>query len=262
MDLGLTGKVAVVTGGASGMGASVGRTLAAEGARVVVADIQAEAPGSAVRRRYQKQGGDATFAEANVSVRAQVDALMEKTLADYGRIDILCNIAGPGASTGQLDTTEADYDLQLDGHLRGVFNCVQSVLPHMMERKYGKIISMGSFTAYGVTSNIPAYCAAFGGIIAYSKSVARFAAPYNINVNTVSPGNIYYADDGDLAGPTGEERGVCRRHPDQADRRAGRCRGRLCVLGIRPCPPSGRRRHQRQRRSVAVLAAAYSSTIN
>lgn len=79
----------------------------------------------------------------------------------------------------------------MDGHLRGVFNGVQAVLPHMMERKYGKIINMGSFTAYGVLSVISAYTAAFGGIIAYSKSVARFAAPYNINVNTVSPGNIY-----------------------------------------------------------------------
>ena len=190
MDLGLAGKGAVVTGGASGMGASVGRILAAEGVRVVLADIQAER-GRSVAADIQAAGGDAAFAEANVSVRAQVDALIQKMIADYGKIDIICNIAGPGASTGQLDTTEADYNLQLDGHLRGVFNCVQSVLPHMMERKYGKIISMGSFTAYGVTANIPAYCAAFGGIIAYSKSVARFAAPYNINVNTVSPGNIY-----------------------------------------------------------------------
>ncbi len=190
MDLGLVGKVAVVTGGASGMGASVGRLLAAEGAQVVLADIQGER-GRAVAADIQAQGGKADFVETNVAVRAQVDALIQQTLANYGQLDILCNIAGPGASTGQLDTTEEDYNLQLDGHLRGVFNCVQAVLPHMMERRYGKIISMGSFTAYGVTANIPAYCAAFGGIIAYSKSVARFAAPYNINVNTVSPGNVY-----------------------------------------------------------------------
>jgi len=62
--------------------------------------------------------------EANVSVRAQVENLINTTLADYGQIDILCNIAGPGASTGQLDTTEEEYNRQLDGHLRGVFNCV------------------------------------------------------------------------------------------------------------------------------------------
>ncbi len=190
MDLGLAGKVAIVTGGASGMGACVGRMLAAEGVHVVLADIQIE-KGQASAQSILDSGGSARFVEANVSVRTQVDALMNDVISTEGQIDILCCIAGPGASSGQLDTTEAEYDRQLDGHLRGVFHCVQSVLPHMMERRYGKIINMGSFTAYGVLPVIPAYSAAFGGIISYSKSVARFAAPYNINVNTVSPGNIY-----------------------------------------------------------------------
>lgn len=190
MDLGLQGKVAVVTGGASGMGAAVSRMLAAEGVQIVIADIQAD-KAQAVIDEIQAAGGRANFIATNVADRAQVDNLVNTTLGDHGQIDILCSIAGPGASTGQLDTDEEEYDRQMDGHMRGVFNCVQAVLPSMMERRYGKIINMGSFTAYGVTSGIPAYCAAFGGIIAYSKSVARFAAPYNINVNTVSPGNIY-----------------------------------------------------------------------
>lgn len=190
MDLGLAGKVAVVTGGASGMGACIGRMLADEGVRVVLADIQNE-KGQAMAAELRARGGDASFVEANVSVRSQVEALINGVIATHGQIDISCNVAGPGASSGQLDTTMEEYDRQLDGHLRGVFNCVQVVLPHMMERRYGKIINMGSFTAYGVLPVIPAYSAAFGGIIAYSKSVARFAAPYNINVNTVSPGNIY-----------------------------------------------------------------------
>lgn len=189
MDLGLTGKVAIVTGGASGMGACIGRMLAAEGVRVVLADIQTE-KGQAMASDIQAKGGQASFVEANVSIRPQVEALISSVIASHGQIDIICNVAGPGASSGQLDTTMEEYDRQLDGHLRGVFNCVQVVLPHMMERRYGKIINMCSFTAYGVLPVIPAYSAAFGGILAYSKSVARFAAPYNINVNTVSPGNI------------------------------------------------------------------------
>jgi NAD(P)-dependent dehydrogenase (short-subunit alcohol dehydrogenase family) len=164
--------------------------LAAEGVQVVLADIQVE-KGQAMAAEIRTGGGDASFVEANVSVRSQVEALISGVIATHGQIDISCNVAGPGASSGQLDTTMEEYDRQLDGHLRGVFNCVQVVLPHMMERRYGKIINMGSFTAYGVLPVIPAYSAAFGGIIAYSKSVARFAAPYNINVNTVSPGNIY-----------------------------------------------------------------------
>ena len=190
MDLYLQGKIAIVTGGASGMGATVGRMLAAEGVNVVLADIQDE-KGQNVAAEIIRSGGHATFVHTNVSNRPAVDALVSQTIEQQGHIDILCGIAGPGASSGQLDTTEDEYNRQLDGHLRGVFNCTQAVLPHMMERRYGKIINMGSFTAYGVLGVIPAYCAAFGGIIAYSKSVARFAAPYNINVNTVSPGNIY-----------------------------------------------------------------------
>ncbi|MBI3958815.1 MAG: SDR family oxidoreductase [Chloroflexi bacterium] len=190
MDMFLAGKVAIVTGGASGMGACVARMLAEEGARVVLTDIQEE-KGRAVAEEIGRAGGDAHFIATNVSRRHAVKALIQETLARYGQVDIVCNIAGPGAHIGHLDTTEDEYNRQLDGHLRGVFNCCQAILPHMMERRYGKIINMGSFTAYGAVASIPAYCAAFGGIIAYSKSLARFAAPHNINVNTVSPGNIY-----------------------------------------------------------------------
>ena len=189
MNLELAGKVAIVTGGASGIGAAIGRMLADEGATVVIADIQDE-KGAASVEAIQQRGGTSCYVHANVSNRTEVQALVAKTLEAHGQIDILCNIAGPGAHTGQLDTTEAEFDRQIAGHLKGVFHCTQEVLPHMMERRYGKIVSIGSFTAYGVLGTIPAYCAAFGGIIAYSKSVARFAAPFNINVNTVSPGNI------------------------------------------------------------------------
>ena len=190
MDLFLADKVAIVTGGASGMGAMVAKLMADEGVKVVLADIQ-DGKAASVVDDIERAGGKANYIHTNISERAEVKNLVDSTIADHGRIDILCNIAGPGAGVSILDTDEAEYNRQLDGHLRGVFNGVQETLPHMMEQKYGKIISMGSFTAYGVVPAIPAYCAAFGGIIAYSKSVARFAAPHNINVNTVSPGNIY-----------------------------------------------------------------------
>ncbi len=189
MDLALAGKVAIVTGGASGIGSAVGGMLAEEGVKVVVADIQDD-KGTARALEIQQRGGTALFVHTNVSSRAEVKAMVARSLQAYSQIDILCNIAGPGAQAGQLETTEEELDRQIDGHLKGVFMCTQEVLPHMMRRRYGKIISMGSFTAYGATDSIPAYCAAFGGVLAYSKSVARFAAPYNINVNTVSPGNI------------------------------------------------------------------------
>ncbi len=115
---------------------------------------------------------------------------MSAALAAYGQVDMLFNIAGPGAVGGQLDTEENEWDRQMNGHLKGVFNCTKAVLPHMVERKSGKIVNMGSFAAHGALDGIPAYCAAFGGIIAYTKSVAKWAAAYNININSVSPGNI------------------------------------------------------------------------
>lgn len=99
MDLGLTGKVAIINlAGASGMGACVGRLLAQEGARVVLADIQAE-KGQAMAAEIRQRGGDATFIEANMSIRPQVDQMITSLLASHGQIDIMCNIAGPGASS-------------------------------------------------------------------------------------------------------------------------------------------------------------------
>jgi NAD(P)-dependent dehydrogenase (short-subunit alcohol dehydrogenase family) len=92
--------------------------------------------------------------------------------------------------SGHLDTDDDEWRRQIDGHLTGVFLGCQTVLPGMMERRYGKIVNMCSFTAHGTVANIPGYDAAFGGILAYTKDLARFAAPHNINVNCVSPGNI------------------------------------------------------------------------
>lgn len=189
MDLQLAGKVAIVTGGASGMGKAIAHTLTGEGAHVWVADINLEGARETANA-IQKGGGAAWSHVLNVTSRQSwkdfLHAVIEQSLA----VDILCNVAGPGANTGHLDTDDEEWARQIDGHLTGVFLGCQSVLPIMMEKQYGKIINMGSFTAHGVSANIPGYGAAFGGILAYTKDLARFAAPYNINVNCVSPGNI------------------------------------------------------------------------
>ena len=126
MDLELTGKVAIVTGGASGIGAAVCRMLAEEGVKVIVTDRHDE-KGTVTALEIQQRGGTALYVQTDVSHRDQVNALVTKTLQTYGQIDILCNIAGPGAQGGQLDTTEAELDQQLNGHLKGVFNCTQEV---------------------------------------------------------------------------------------------------------------------------------------
>jgi NAD(P)-dependent dehydrogenase (short-subunit alcohol dehydrogenase family) len=188
VDLSLDGKVAIVTGAASGFGRAVATTLAAEGARVAGADINE----AGVVATMKELGGACRGYGLDVTSRDNWSELVRSVEADLGPVDILCNIAGPapGPVSGHLDTDDDEWSRQIDGHLSGVFRGCQSVLPGMMERRYGKIVNMCSFTAHGTVANIPGYDAAFGGILAYTKDLARFAAPYNINVNCVSPGNI------------------------------------------------------------------------
>lgn len=189
MDLGMAGKIAVVTGAASGMGRAVAMLLAAEGVRVAAADLN-EAGGVETAAAITAAGGTGHAYALDVTKRRSWQALHEQVRRDLSDIDILCNIAGPGARTGHLDTDDDEWHRQLDGHLTGVFLGCQTVLAGMIERRGGKIVNMCSFTAHGVIGGIPGYGAAFGGILAYTKDLARFAAPYNVNVNCVSPGNI------------------------------------------------------------------------
>jgi NAD(P)-dependent dehydrogenase (short-subunit alcohol dehydrogenase family) len=185
MDLGLSGKVVLVTGAASGMGKAVAQLFGCEGAHVIAADLN-ESGARVTAESIARGGGPADAVYLDVTSRAA----WSEVIAGVAAIDVLCNIAGPGARTGQLDTDDAEWRRQIEGHLTGVFLGCRSVLPSMMERRAGKIVNMCSFTAHGVGAGIPAYCAAFGGILAYTKNLARFAAPYQINVNCVSPGNI------------------------------------------------------------------------
>lgn len=189
MDLKLTGKTAIVTGGASGIGRAVARMMIAEGARVAVGDLQEE-KGQEVVAELQRNGGQALFSRMNTAAREDVRKLVHDTTAAFGQVDILFNVAGPGGVGNQLETDDQEFDRQINGHLRGVLHCTQAVLPQMMERRSGKIVNIASFAGHGCLDSIPAYCAAFGGVIAYTKNVGRFAAPYNININSVSPGNL------------------------------------------------------------------------
>lgn len=189
MDLGLGGKVAIVTGAASGMGRAVASTLAAEGVRVAAADLD-QAGALRTCEKIAERDGEAHAHRLDVTLQGGWTSLVTAVERDLGPIDILCNIAGPGARLGHLETDEAEWRRQLDGHLTGTFLGCQAVLPGMMERHSGKIVNMCSFTAHAVNAGIPAYSAAFGGVLTYTKSLARFAAPHGINVNCVSPGNI------------------------------------------------------------------------
>ena len=132
MDLGLAGKIAVVTGAASGMGRAVAILMAAEGVHVAAADVNAAGAGQTAAD-IAAPGGTCRAYALEVSERTSWQALHEQVRHDLGDVDILCNIAGPGARTGHLDTDDDEWRRQIDGHLSGVFLGCQTVLPGMIE---------------------------------------------------------------------------------------------------------------------------------
>ncbi len=186
----LTGKVAIVTGSARGIGKAIAMSFASEGAAVVVADILIEQARQVVNE-IKNQGGTAIAFKADVANRADVQNLVKNTLGNFKAIHILVNNAGIIRRAPLLEITEEDWDAVLAVDLKGVFNCTQAVLGHMMEQRYGKIINISSVAGTGTSSGATAdYAAAKAGVIQLTKNTAMVAGPYGINVNSIAPGLI------------------------------------------------------------------------
>ncbi len=190
MDMGLTGKVAIVTGAGSpiGFGRAIAMTLAKEGCNIIVADLDILSAQSTAREIESL--GRSTFAvKIDVSKSSEAQAMVQTTLQRFGRVDILVNNAGACTPPKQfLEMTEAECDSDIDINLKGVMNCTRAVLPHMLERKYGKIINISSGAGIEGGAITPVYAAAKAGVIAFTKSIARAVASSGINVNSVAPG--------------------------------------------------------------------------
>ncbi len=188
----LAGKVAIVTGGAKGIGCHYARALAAEGARVMIADIE---DGSALAAAIaQAHGADAAaFMRCDVSDEKSVAALVEVTMKRFGQIDVLVNNAALYAKVSPRKFIEWDVDIWdrvMAINVRGSFLMVRHVAPHMMERRSGKIINIGSGAPYkGVPRMLP-YVTSKGAIIAFTRALSRELGEYGINVNSLSPGYI------------------------------------------------------------------------
>lgn len=192
MDLLLREKVAVITGGASGFGEMSARVLAEEGAKVVIADTNDDL-GAGVASQIAAQGGSALFVKCDVSIESQVRAMVDASLHEFGRIDILANVAGIGSRKfGQLpDQTVESWDLTFAVHARGTFLCTQEVTKRaMIPVRSGKIINIGSLAAHHPSVGPSAYSAAKGAIITFTKGCARSLGQFNINCNVISPGNM------------------------------------------------------------------------
>ncbi len=186
MEFGLQGKVALVAGGASGIGRETAAVLAAEGASVVVADLNGPL-GEQAAAQIRAQGYDARCVEVNITMPESVRAMAERVLADRGRVDILVNAAGIAGDKLFIESELDDWRKEIDVNLIGPMLCIKAVLPGMIERKSGRIITIASDSARMGQARLSYYAAAKAGAIAFSKSIAQEAGRYQITVNVVSP---------------------------------------------------------------------------
>ena len=185
----LADKVAIITGGASGMGAATSRLFAAEGAKVVVADIQV-AMGEAVVRGIREAGGTAEFLRADMGVHAEIKAMIEFAVQRFGRLDILVNNAAVESGKTEVDTTEEEWDHIMDINVKGVFLATKYAVPAMKKNGGGSIINISS--AYGIVGSpgFAAYHASKGAVRLLTKSTAVTHARDGIRANSIHPGAV------------------------------------------------------------------------
>jgi len=177
------GKNVVVTGGAQGIGKAIAERFVSEGAKVFIADIQAEK----AEEVAGGLGGYSTYCD--VRVAADVERMVAEALSAMGTVDVLCNNAGTITMRRTVELTEDDWDENMDTNAKGVFLCTRAVLPHMLERRQGAIVNTASQAGKRGYKLFTHYCASKAAVIVFSKGVALEVAPH-VRVNCVCPGIV------------------------------------------------------------------------
>jgi NAD(P)-dependent dehydrogenase (short-subunit alcohol dehydrogenase family) len=187
MDLGLEGKVAIVTGGGRGIGAAIVKGFAKEGANAAIADISLDVA-QELAKKLGRSGVKVLAVKTDVTKRSDVDNLVSTTLQEFGKIDILVNNAGVVRDIMFVDIEEEDWDLVNDVNAKGVYLVTRAVVPHMIAARYGKIINISSRSGKEGQIGLSHYAASKFAVIGLTQALAKELGEYNINVNAVCPG--------------------------------------------------------------------------
>lgn len=185
----LQGKVALITGAASGLGAESARRMSEEGARVILTDVSAEA-GTDVADQIQARGGEAVFMAHDVTSEAAWAEVAARGMEAFGRIDVLLNSAGVGGGEPILETTYESWRRVIAINLDGTFLGMHVVAPIMAKAGSGSIINISSILGKVGSPGAPAYCASKGGVLMLTKATALELAPLGVRVNSIHPGFI------------------------------------------------------------------------
>jgi 3-oxoacyl-[acyl-carrier protein] reductase len=186
----LEGKAAIVTGSSRGVGRSVALAYAAEGADVLINYTSSEGPAQAVVEQIKGMGRRSVAVKADVASRSDVEAMVSAAKETFGRVDIVVNNAGFTRPAMIHKMTEDQWHAVVDAHLTGPFLCVQAMAPLFKEQNYGKVINVSSVAGLVGTVGQANYSAAKGGLLSFTKSVAREFSRFNVCANVISLGIV------------------------------------------------------------------------
>ena len=186
----LAGRTALITGGHTGIGRAVALAYADEGADVAVFYITRDDEAASLIAQVEARGRRALAVRVDITQEAQVERGFAEVIANFGDLDILVNNAGIQRPQPIVEMSVADWDRMMSVHLRGAFLCSRAAARHMQARKSGRIINLCSQLGYIGRENYTAYSAAKGGVIAFTRALAKELAPYGVLVNGVAPGLV------------------------------------------------------------------------